>query len=117
MASAVQVAATRVALALREITDAIEIKSIDPSNCKVTTKPKNALGGKFSALNIEDFQMPFFRSKLAEICKEIRADIMNEDELPLPAADMQIQLVVDYVRESLLVAKTKGKWNGQCAAS
>ncbi len=109
MASAIQVATTRVARAVSEISDRIKVMGVD-SDCKVNYQPPEALDGTFADLAIEAVQMEFFRDVLAERCPEIHSEIMDQANFPLDIG-LSILTVIRSVRALLL---NSDKWNGEC---
>jgi hypothetical protein len=110
MASAQQVAATRVAKALALTSDKIIVVSIS-KKCRVTIEPDDALDGKFTNLGLDDQRMPFFRDLLSDECPEIANEVDDEEKFPL-AADIEISTVIDSVAALL---RDSDKWNGQCS--
>ncbi|MFP5261989.1 MAG: hypothetical protein ACLGJB_08800 [Blastocatellia bacterium] len=116
MALAPFVAATRITIALKSVTDAIVVGDFDPGQCILQIDdPENALAGTFKALHIEDFQMDGFRENLAILCPEIEGEVRNPTTFPL-AANMTIQVAVNRLESLFLVAfqEDPPRWNGEC---
>jgi hypothetical protein len=117
MALAPFVATTRITIALKSVTDAIQVGDFDAGQCilQITAPPKDALAGTFADLHIEEFQMPGFRENLVILCPEIAAEVGSAPTFPL-AADMPIQVAIDRLESLLLVAMAAvpPKWNGEC---
>lgn len=116
MALAPFVATTRITIALKSVTDAIEVGAFNAGDCILNiTTPAHALARTFVELFIEEFQMPGFRENLALICPEVENEVRNPGTFPL-ASDMVIQLAVNRLEALLLVAmaETPPRWNGEC---
>ena len=110
MAKARQAAAIRVAIALAAVTDLVKIKDLDTVRCTAQTEPPDALDKTFKDNGVDDSQLPHFRQILANLCPEIKDNILNPVEFPL-LPDMALSVVVAKV-ESLLL--TSPNWSGQC---
>jgi hypothetical protein len=116
MAIAPLVATTRVTIALKSVTDVIEVGGFNPNQCLLDIEePEDALAGTFENLRIEDFQMDGFRENLARLCPEVEDEIRDLDDFPL-AVDMNIQLVINLLSALLLAAMEEDppRWNGEC---
>jgi hypothetical protein len=116
MALAPLVATTRISIALKSVTDAIELGNFNAATCRLEiTAPENALAGTFEDLRIQDFQMDGFRENLVILCPELAEEVNDPTSFPL-AVDMVIQIAVNRLESLLLAAAVEDppRWNGEC---